>query len=177
MNVVAIDIGMEGAMACIDVNQRVRLADLQIIDDEGDRYVDGAAIYAQLMAWVPVGMPCLFVAENVRPRPQGNGGRFGNTMHSQGSLMRSRGAVETAVRIARHGGLQVDDLWVLPQTWKRAFGLKREPNDTDSQVKEKSRQCALRLFPDFADTALKFKNSHNRAEALLIAHWARSTQT
>lgn len=177
MNIVAVDIGMEGAMACIDQAQRARVTDLKIIDNLGDRYVDGSAIYAQLLEWVPIGVPCIFVAENVRPRPMGNGDRAGNTMHSQGSLMRSRGAVEAAVAIARRNGMDVQEVWVSPQKWKRDFGLKRDQDDTDSQVKEKSRQCALRLFPDFADSALKFKNSHNRAEALLIAHWARSTQT
>lgn len=178
MHIVAVDIGMEGAMACIDVAQRARVVDLQIIDNLGDRYVDGGAIYAQLLEWVPVGMPCIFVAENVRPRPMGNGGRAGNTMHSQGSLMRSRGAVETAVAIAQGNGMDIQPVWVNPQKWKRHFNLKRDnPDETASQVKEKSRQCALRLFPGFADSALKFKNAHNRAEALLIAHWARSTQT
>lgn len=175
-SVVAIDIGMSGAMACIDVARRAYVVDLQVIDELGDRSIDGAAIYAQLLAWVPIGMPCLFVAENVQARPQGNGGRAMNTMHSQGALMRSRGAVETAVRVARHNGMDIREVWVNPQKWKRAFALRRDEGDTDSQVKEKSRQCAIRLFPGFADTALKFKNSHNRSEALLLAHWGRATQ-
>lgn len=173
-SVVAIDIGMSGAMACIDVARRAYVVDLQVIDELGDRSIDGAAIYAQLLAWVPVGMPCLFVAENVRARAQGNGGRALNSMQSQGQMMRTRGAVEAVVRIARHNGMDIREVWVNPPAWKRAFGLKRDEGDTDSQVKEKSRQCAIRLFPGFADTALKFKNSHNRSEALLLAHWGRA---
>lgn len=44
--------------------------------------------------------------------------------------------------------------------WKGALGLNKDP--------EKSRALALRLYPS-AD--LHRKKDHNRAEAILIAHW------
>lgn len=156
-------------MACIG-NNRVHVADLPVVDTGLDKWLDGRGIYDQLLEWVPIGECCILVVENVRPRAQGNGGRAGNSMHSQGSMMRSRGIIESAASIAR-----IEITWVMPQRWKRHFSLAREDDDSDSQVKEKSRQMALRMFPTMGE-ALKFKNSHNRAEALLMAHWGRATQ-
>ncbi len=56
---------------------------------------------------------------------------------------------------------QIPMALVHPVSWKRHFGLKG-PN------KEQSRQLAMKLLPD-CSAALKFKKSHNRAEAILLA--------
>lgn len=52
-----------------------------------------------------------------------------------------------------------------PAQWKKSLGLT-------GKGKEASRELALRLFPQFRDE-LKRKKDHNRAEALLLAEWAR----
>lgn len=50
--------------------------------------------------------------------------------------------------------------YVTPNEWKRRYGLHAEKAD--------SRACALRLFPT---APLERKKDHNRAEAILIAHF------
>lgn len=49
--------------------------------------------------------------------------------------------------------------------WKRGFGLKGGKDE-----KAASRQCAARLYPGAPVDRVK---DHNRAESILIAHWAR----
>lgn len=49
-----------------------------------------------------------------------------------------------------------------PSEWKKTFGISRD--------KEESRALALKLYPEAAGY-LKTKSSHNRAEAILLAHW------
>lgn len=51
---------------------------------------------------------------------------------------------------------------VTPQAWKKAFGLHQEKAD--------SRACAARLYPS-AKPGLARVKDHNRAEAILIAHF------
>lgn len=171
MNVIAIDPGMEGAMARL-AHGRCSVSDLPVIDTGLDKYLDGRGIYDRLLNWVPVGEVGILIVEDVRVRAQGNGGRAMNTMHSQTSLMRSRGIIEGVASVAR-----LPITWVTPQKWKRHFGLKRDTDDEKTNVtKEKSRQMALQLFPSMT-MALARKMDQNRAEALLIARWGQATQT
>jgi hypothetical protein len=53
---------------------------------------------------------------------------------------------------------------VSPRKWKKALGL-----DSD---KEKSRKLAIKLYPEL-EPILKLKKHHNRAEALLLAHYTK----
>ena len=53
---------------------------------------------------------------------------------------------------------------VNPRKWKKKLGL-----DSD---KEKSRKLAIEIYPSMADM-LKRKRDHNRAEALLLAHYTK----
>ncbi len=57
---------------------------------------------------------------------------------------------------------------VAPVTWKMALGLK---DDADGS---RARELAARLYPDAAADLVR-KKHHNRADAILIAHWARIT--
>lgn len=170
MIIVSIDIGMSGAAACIRPNGSASVCDLPMIETDGDKWLDGRGLGDILLEWVPADERCILIAENVRPRSIGNAGRASNSMHSQGSLMRGRGCVEGVASM-----LRFPITWVQPQTWKRHFALKKGGNETDAAIKERGRQMALMLFPGMAD-ALKFKYHHNRADALLMAHWGRATQ-
>lgn len=49
---------------------------------------------------------------------------------------------------------------IAPKAWKGLFGLKAD--------KDASRACCLRLYPSAPVARVK---DHNRAEAVLIAHW------
>lgn len=53
---------------------------------------------------------------------------------------------------------------VSPRKWKKALGLTND--------KELSRELAIKLYPALADE-LKLKKHHNRAEALLLAHYTK----
>lgn len=57
---------------------------------------------------------------------------------------------------------------VSPMRWKRALGLTGQPKDT-------ARTLALQRFPAAAEQ-LRRKKDIGRADALLIAHWAESTE-
>jgi crossover junction endodeoxyribonuclease RuvC len=52
--------------------------------------------------------------------------------------------------------------FVAPSEWKKLFGLSKD--------KTGSREAALRLYPSAPVARVK---DHNRAEAVLIAHWAK----
>jgi hypothetical protein len=54
---------------------------------------------------------------------------------------------------------------VQPQKWKAFVGLTGKDKDA-------SLAMAARLYPS-AEPLLKRKKDHGRAEALLVAHWAR----
>lgn len=54
---------------------------------------------------------------------------------------------------------------VSPRTWKKAMGLTKD--------KELSRLKAISLYPGI-ECMLKRKKDHNRAEALLLAHYTRT---
>lgn len=156
---IAIDIGLTGALAAVNSYGHPAVHDLPTVPDGAkSRRLDGRGIVLLMRTLIPAGHQAQLVIEDVRPRPMGNGNRAGNTIHSQGSLMRSRGIVEAVADI-----LRVDLVTVQPQTWKRHFGLLRAE-------KAASLEMARKLYPGMA-ADLKRVKDHNRAEALLMAHW------
>ena len=86
-------------------------------------------------------------------------GGANNAVQTQGSLMRSLGAIETVLECLR---FPVE--YVAPQRWKRRYGLGSE--------KGKALETARKLYPDAA-ADLKRQKDHNRAEAVLLAHWGK----
>lgn len=62
---------------------------------------------------------------------------------------------------------------VRPDQWKRAMGLAGEKGEKLTAKKARSLALARRLFPT---ANLDRKKDHNRAEALLLAEWARRTR-
>lgn len=66
------------------------------------------------------------------------------------------------------GALKIPVHLVLPQVWKRHFGLLRAS-------KEHSRALAIQKFPMF-ERDLRRKCDHNRAEAILIGLYASQTK-
>ncbi len=160
MITIGIDIGLTGAVAAVDGRGTAAVRDLPTTPDGKGRRIDGRGLLLLIREFVPIGEAALLIFEDVRARPAGNGGSHGNSMHSQGSLMRSRGIVEGVADITR---LQVQV--VQPQTWKRHFGLLKQP-------KEASAAAARERFPLVVDQLKRVKD-HNRAEALLIAAYAQ----
>lgn len=158
----AVDIGLTGAIAAVDAYGKAQVQDLPTLPDGKTRRLDARALILAIRAWVPVGESSMMVIEDIRPRPMGNGNRAGNTIHSQGSLMRSRGIVEAVADIAR-----IELQTVQPATWKRHYGLIKAE-------KTESLERARALYPVLADS-LKRQKDHNRAEAILLAHWLQGS--
>ena len=158
MIVIGIDIGLTGAVAAVDSRGTATVRDIATIPDGKGRRIDGRALILAIRDIVPIGQSALVLFEDVRARPGGNGNAHGNTMHSQGSMMRSRGIVEAVIDITR-----LESKVVQPQTWKRHFGLLGKP-------KAASMDTARGLFPSIGHDLKRVKD-HNRAEALLIAQY------
>lgn len=162
--IIGIDIGLTGAIGAVDSRGTAYVRDLAAIPDGKGRRLCGRSLLMAVRELVPIGEPALVVFEDVKPRSMGNAGFATNSMHSQGSMMRSRGIVEGVVDITR---LQFRA--VQPQTWKRHFGLIGKPKDA-------SLELARALFPLQA-AQLKRQKDHNRAEAMLLARWAQEVLT
>lgn len=155
---IGIDLGLSGAMAMIDPAGPQSVADLPVVESAAGRRLQGRGVLDTMREWVPAGEPCVVVVEDVRPRPGNSTGRGGNTMHSQGSLMRSRGIVEAVCDI-----MPATITWVWPQKWKGYYGLLKKD-------KNASRELAARLLPSMAPLVKRVKDD-GRAEALLLAYW------
>lgn len=88
------------------------------------------------------------VIEDVATRP-------GQGIVSSGNFMKAVGVCYGVCAVS--GSVS----WVAPQTWKRHFGLLKQP-------KEASRQLAIQKF---GAEHFKFKKDTDKAEACLIALW------
>lgn len=173
MIVVGIDIGLSGAMAMVGNFGDASVCDLPTRESGAGNRLSGDGVHEVLVRWAPE----LIVAEDIRPRPNGNDKTTGNTIHSQGSLMRSRGVIEAVADI-----LGVEVMWVMPQTWKRHYGLilTSMPNEPThkrlDRAKEASRHMAMTMLPGMAH-ALTRKSDHNRAESMLLALYGQARRT
>lgn len=158
MRFIGIDLGLSGGAAMIDGATRdMAVTALPTTDSAAGRRLHGRELLGILRGWVPAGEPCFVTIEDIRPRPGDRGGH-GNTMHSQGSLMRSRGIVEAVTDI-----MPAQVLWVWPAKWKKQFGLI-------GQDKNASRATAARMFPGMAHAFARAKDD-GLAEAMLLAYF------
>lgn len=166
MIVIAIDPGLTGACSVIDHNGLRGVFDLPTmqIPNVGPKAmvqnkIDGRAFCALLLKHCPVadGKPT-FVIEAV-----GTMGGADNAVQTQGSLLRSLGALETVAEC-----LNFPVVYVNSQKWKRFFGLI-DPALKPAQRKKAALECARRLYPNCSDIARA--KDHNRAESILIGHW------
>lgn len=147
---IGIDPGLRtGAIASIDHNGKFIYA--YDIATEGDR-IDARALKELIFRLSVPGDSYAICIEHVGVRP-------GQGIASSGKFMRAFGAIEAVAQICCD---RVE--MVLPQAWKKAMGLKAD--------KEESLRMARELFPD---AILDLKKHHGRAEALLIAEYARRT--
>lgn len=162
MIVIGIDPGLTGAVAVMDHNGVRAVFDLPTMpapevgkDALVKNKIDGRALCQLLLKHCPAseGKPHV-VLEKV-----GTMGGKNNAVQTQGALLRTLGAVESVVEC-----LNYKVQYVAPQSWKRKFGLGKE--------KAKSLETARRLHPEAATNLSRVKD-HNRAEAVLLAHWGR----
>lgn len=167
MLVIGLDPGLTGACSVLDQNGLRAVFDLPVMPIPGvgpkalvQNKVDGRALVRLLRLHCPASEPVKSVIEAVSVM----GGK-NNAVQTQGSLLRTLGALETVLEC-----LGWAPAYAHPQTWKRHFGLI-DSELSDAQRKAKALQCARRLYPQCSDIARA--KDHNRAESILIAHWWR----
>lgn len=168
MLVVAVDPGLSGACAVLDHRGLRAVFDLPTmpIPGVGEKALVQSKIDARVLLQL-LRQHC--PTEEGKPRAVieavATMGGKDNAVQTQGSLLRTLGAVETVLEC-----LGWAPEYVSPQTWKRHFGL------IDSALKPAARkrkalETARRLYAQC--NAIARAKDHNRAEALLIAHWWR----
>ena len=162
--VVGIDPGLTGALAFIKP-EAVALEDMPTIQLPGDglvkRRVDGKALAELVRRHCPVGEAVAVFCEAV-----GTMGGRNNAVQTQGSLLRSLGAIEAVFDMLR---------WpctpVLPQAWQGFYKLRGKRTETRAKGElPAAMKIARELYPRAADSIARVKD-HNRAEALLVAHY------
>lgn len=153
--IVGIDPGITGAIAAVDGRGRLEWVHDMPVRDAGRKArkgneIDGAALAHLLRIHVPDIVGC--TVERVGSMPRDGGVQGMSLGDSAGCI---RGVLEA---------LGIGYERVLPQVWKRGYGLI-------GMDKDASRACAIRLYPGCTD--LGRKRDHGRAEAILLARWAQ----
>lgn len=165
--IIGIDPGLSGAIAAIDHLGQARIIDLPTKPMEwagfGDRRIDCRALARALRELYQPAEPVTVMLEEV-----GIMGARGNAIGTVGSLCGTACLILGALDI-----LGIQPQTVRPQAWKKTYGLKKEAGETDTAWKKRHCAMALSLYPSAPITRAK---DHNRAEALLIAHYARGLQ-
>jgi hypothetical protein len=144
---VGVDPGLRsGAVAAIDHNGKViTYCDIPQIDDRIDVVVFRHIVQDSIRS-----QDFLICVEHVGVMP-------GQGISSSGRFMRAYGSIETVCRM-----ISKDLMSVRPQVWKKALGVTSDKNT--------SLALARQLFPE---AVLDLKKHHGKAEALLIAEYAR----
>lgn len=163
-----IDIGVTGAISAIDSAGTIAIRDLPMTEIAGKRVVkrkvDARALLAIVREFVRPGEVAVALLEDVHAG-------MGKGSAARSSLDLNRGRIEAVLELSR---LQVHA--VSPRKWKGYFSLtgKDRADVKPSQAMREAIDTAVRLYPAAAPLLARVKD-HNRAEALLIAHYGRST--
>lgn len=156
MLIIGIDCGVTGAISVIDAQARVvALHDLPVVTHGTLKWIDGLEL-VRLIREARMGYPARAFIEATY------GGKLGTTAANKKGL--TLGSTLTALQFS---GVPVE--LIQPQSWKRSLGMLM-PKATDKEKKDASLARARMLFPS-AD--LDRQKDHNRAEALLIAHYVQ----
>lgn len=178
MLVIGIDPGVTGAVAAVSDTGFADLADIPVRSVYGaatvSRRVCGFTLRTIIATLVEQAGPdagsWVVACEAVHAR---EGDR--NSMQSQGSLMRSLGAIEAVADV-----MGCPPTLVAPQAWQGFYGLVGKEQDARERREQRlpgappvlpqSVQLARTLFPRLAGMLTLVKH-HNRGEALLIARY------
>ncbi|OUM00562.1 hypothetical protein [Variovorax sp. JS1663] len=168
---IGVDPGIAGAIAFIDgATGAAKVFDLPLKATE--RRIDGLALALLMREHAPAAIGGRAYLEQLHARASGGG------MQQMGSMMKTVGIILGAIDCTKFPLVEVT-----PQKWKGKFGLidknpdrKQKQSERDRMRKAKSLDMARRLFPSL-QADLKRAADDGRAEALLIAHWGRITQS
>lgn len=180
MIALGIDPGLTGAICGINsVTRAVVIVDMPTREVIGGGMVksriDGRELANAMRALAPADLgPPVVTCELVHAiagKREGQGG-----MQQMASLMRSFGAIEAILDAMRY-----PCSFVRPQEWKKFYDLgataaeKELPQSQRSTaMKRRALEMAHSLYPQTQATSLRLAKHHNRAEALLLAHFGLS---
>ncbi|GKS73693.1 hypothetical protein AVME950_02375 [Acidovorax sp. SUPP950] len=155
---VGIDPGLTGACAVVGPQGLRGVFDLPTkpLPNVGpkamvSRQIDGRRFAELLAELLDPAEARTAIMEDVQAMP-------GSAIQTMGSMMHSKGVLD-GVLAAK--GITVQ--FVRPQAWKKPYGLTAD--------KGAARACCARLYPTAPVSRVK---DHNRAEAILIAHYGRA---
>jgi crossover junction endodeoxyribonuclease RuvC len=150
VTIIGIDPGITGAIAILR-DEALEVLDIPTVRrNEKTNQVDPRGLAAVFRAVLSAHGPVHTIIEQVHSMP-------GQGVSSMFSMGMTCGIIEGVV-----SAMGIPYELVTPQIWKRSLGVGKE--------KDLARAMASRLYPQ-ADLSLK--KHHNRAEAILIARYAR----
>lgn len=156
--IVGIDLGVSGAVSAVDSHGSAQVEDLPILADDSGKRLDAPAFIRMLRSLIPAADAGRIFMEDVHVMRVAGRAMSHST---ETTLVGIRYAVQAAADIAR---IRVDV--VSPQKWKKHYGIKGDKTGAEA------RKTAAGLYPQQAHKLARVKD-HNRAEALLIAHWGK----
>jgi crossover junction endodeoxyribonuclease RuvC len=160
MYYIGADPGKQGAISVIDSEDNVIYCDDLPYREMGDKYeLDSVELLDSLAALkIPFEMLAVERVQAIYDVSRG----FGDTPRSSFTFGKNYGALLATLNL-----LNVRRFDVIPQTWKKHYGLIKT-------TKEDSRLLALKFFPD---APIKRKKDDGRAESLLIAKWVKDAKS
>lgn len=156
LRIAGIDPGKSGALALICGGVVLDCIDVPLAPDNSQVQVHGPGLFRWIERHQPFDMAVIENVQPMRSKSKKEGG--GDEGMPSGDSFRF-GLICGELRMA-FKCYGIDVRLVTPGAWKRHFDLLKKG-------KEDSRQKALSLRPE-AVRWLPFKNTHNRAEAILI---------
>jgi hypothetical protein len=162
--ILGIDIGVTGAVCCLEHGRPARIEDLPITavqtGDKTIKRLDALEFKLLLQKMIPANQSGLIVMENIQVRQMA-----GRVMShaTETTLVGLRSAVQAVADVSRIRTETVD-----PRSWKKHFGIKSD------KTGEQARKKATERLPDAAAMFKRVKD-HNRAESALIAIYGRET--
>ncbi|CAJ9665285.1 Uncharacterised protein [Burkholderia pseudomallei] len=158
-----IDPGIRGALAALDHNGHLRIADMPMRPKQGNgkvrNEIDAAALQRQLRELIPADEQAIVVMEALNTFA-------GGSVQTMASLEATKAVIATVCELSGY-----TPAIVTPQCWQRFYGIKRSASeDTKAQ--------SLRLARDLYGPAFFPLAKHDgRADATLIARWAQRNLT
>ena len=139
---IAIDVGVNGALAVMKGDELVDLTDLPVVDG----IISGSTLASIFADW----SRCAVVVEKVHAQPHGSVANF--------SLGRNLGVI-----LGVSGAMATPVVLIAPSHWKKTIRFTSKGKDQ----KNEAREIATRLYPDFADRFTRV-HDHDRADSVLI---------
>lgn len=161
------DPGVTGAWSLIsEAGDFLIVEEFPIAQKGTTKWVDGLAMMKSIRQSIGGG-ECTAVVEHVHSMPKISKGGQTFGQGAKGAFSQG-GTLCSLLAILQIAEIRIE--LVSAGAWKKPLGIEFRKEQEGPERKEICRQEARRLFPK-ACHRMERKSDHNRAEALLIAHW------